>query len=489
MRRVWLLAVLAAAAAAPAARAQTGPQLPTNDFQGAIGHLYGQTPTPAPWQHREPPLKPVPRARCDARSRPLAGMQGRVPQEAIDSPQAAKGWTCNARVVSHHATPGGFRVWRYVDPAGHACAFYDTSISGPSDVVSLAAGPTQGVVVLDMADPRRPRETARLVAPGMLAPHESLNLNARRGLLGAEPGSGGTWPGMLSLYDVKSDCRHPIHLSDTPVAPFGHESGFSRDGRTFWVAGGQGIAAVDVTDPRNPFTLTTINEFAHGLSLSPDGNTLYDTNAIDGGLNILDVSQVQARKPNPEVFEISRLTWDSTSIPQNTNPIVIRGKPYLLEYDEFAFRFNPPTRDHKVGAARLIGIGNPSRPRVVSNLRLQVNMPENHRKAANDPNFMDDHAVSYGAHYCNVPRRVNPGIAACSFLNSGLRVFDIRRPRHPREVAYFVAPPMENSGGKADSAFSQPAFDPARRHVYFTDAASGFWNVRLSRAAWPRPRR
>jgi hypothetical protein len=488
MRRIGLLVLVAAALAAPDARAQAGPQLPTNDFEGAIGHIYGQTPNPAPWQHHEPKLAPVPRAHCGKGSRPLAGMQGRVPQEAVDSPQAAKGWTCNVRVVSHHPTPGGFRVWRYVDPGGHVCVYYDTSIGNSGDALSLATGPTQGIVALDMSNPRKPVETARLTAPAMVKPHESLNLNRRRGLLGAEAGTAGTAPGVLSLYDVRSDCRHPIHLSDTVVAPFGHESGFAPDGRTFWIGGGQGIAAVDVGDPRNPFTVATINEFAHGLRLSADGNTLFDTNAIDGGMNFLDVSQVQARKPNPQVTEISRLTWDTTSIPQNSNPVVIRGKPYLLEYDEFAFRFNPYTQADLAGAGRLIDIGDLAHPRVVSNLRLAVNMPDNHEAASGDPNFMPDPGVSYGAHYCNVPRRVNPVIAACSFLNSGLRIFDIRRPRHPREVAYFISPPMENTGGKADAAFSQPAFDAKRRQVYFTDAASGFWDVRLSRKIWPTRR-
>ncbi len=485
MTRAWAIA-LAVLAVAPAAHAQTGPPLPTNDLQGAVGLIYGQTPHPAPWQRDEPVLKPVPRARCDHRSTPLKGMQGRVPQGAVDSPQAAEGWTCNVRVVSHYATPGGFRVWRYVDPAGHACAYYDTSIGESGNAVSLATGPTQGIVVLDMSNPRKPVETARLTAPAMVKPHESLNLHRRRGLLAAEAGSAGTAPGVMSIYDVKSDCRRPIHLTDYAAAPFGHESGWAPDGRTYWLAGGQGIAAVDVTDPRNPYTITTINEFAHGLSLTPDGNVLFDTNAIDGGLNILDVSEVQARKPNPVVTEISRLTWETTSIPQNSNPIVIKGKPYLLEYDEFAFRFNPYTRNDLAGAARLIDISNLRKPRVISNLRLEVNMPANHREAGDDPNFMPDPGLSYGAHYCNVPRRVNPVIAACTFLNSGLRIFDIRRPRRPRELAYYISPPAENTGGKADAAFSQPAFDPQRRHVYYTDAASGFWVVRLSPAAWPR---
>jgi hypothetical protein len=31
---------------------------------------------------------------------------------------------------------------------------------------------------------------------------------------------------------------------------------------------------------------------------------------------------------------------------------------------------------------------------------------------------------------------------------------------------------------------SKPAFDPQRREVWYTDAASGFWVVRLDKSAW-----
>ena len=34
-------------------------------------------------------------------------------------------------------------------------------------------------------------------------------------------------------------------------------------------------------------------------------------------------------------------------------------------------------------------------------------------------------AQGYAAHYCNIPTRVNPKIVACSFIASGLRLFDI----------------------------------------------------------------
>ncbi len=64
-----------------------------------------------------PELEPVPAAQCDANSRPLSGVQGRVSSDAVNSAAAAQGWTCNMSEVAQYSTPGGFRVWRYTDPA------------------------------------------------------------------------------------------------------------------------------------------------------------------------------------------------------------------------------------------------------------------------------------------------------------------------------------------------------------------------------------
>ena len=117
-------------------------------------------------------------------------------------------------------------------------------------------------------------------------------------------------------------------------------------------------------------------------------------------------------------------------------------------------------------------------------------MPAAHRAVRRDPaTLAANDATGYAAHYCAVPRRVDPGIVACSFINSGLRVFDIRKPRHPREVAYFVAPPKAGTVAglmPGNAAMSQPAFDPKRRDVWYTDAGSGFYNLHLGPKAWPR---
>jgi hypothetical protein len=489
---VAFAAAIVALLALPAAgQAATLPALPTNDLQNLLSLTGYPTPPAVPVQQNpEPPLQPVPRAECGSGSRPLDGEQGRVSAVAIDSPQAADGWTCNATEVGHFDTPGGFRVWRYVDPAGHTCAFYDTSLVSPLNVVRVAAGPSLGVAVLDMSDPAHPVQTDTLTSLPMLAPHESLNLNAKRGLLAAELGNGATLPGLMAIYDVSHDCRHPILDSAMRAARFGHESGFAPDGNTFWISGGEGIAAVDVSDPRHPHTLWDGNVFAHGLNVSDDGKTLYDSDPINGKLTQLDVSQIQNRVPQPQVKEISSLTWGTVSVPQNSIPIRIGGHPYLLEFDEFGFRFNPVTLDDQVGAARIIDNADPSHPRVVSNIRLEVNQRDAHQTADGDPSPLPNSAFTYSAHYCALPREDDPGIVACSFINSGLRVFNIEDPLHPTEVAYFISPPKQGTVGgvgAGDFALSQPAFDLSRHEVWYTDATSGFYALHLDNGAWPDP--
>jgi hypothetical protein len=323
----------------------------------------------------------------------------------------------------------------------------------------------------------------------MQTPHESLLLNERRGLLAAVTGNPAFYPGIVDLYDLNADCRNPALQSSLPVGIFGHESGFAPDGNTFYATsiGTGNITAVDVSNPKLPTIVAGTNYNSHGLTISDDGNRAYV--AASQGLFILDTSEIQARKPGAQFKEVSKLDWATRTIPQVAHPITIGGHPYLAEIDEFSSAENDDStaaNGPKVGAARIIDIADEKAPKVLSNIRLAVHQKENRAAIANDPGAQSI-VQGYAGHYCNIPRRQDPEILACSMIASGLRVFDIRDPRNPREMAYFVAPNKvsRTAGDPSNYAMSSPSFVPARSEVWYTDGNSGFYNLKL--AGWPFP--
>jgi hypothetical protein len=78
---------------------------------------------------------------------------------------------------------------------------------------------------------------------------------------------------------------------------------------------------------------------------------------------------------------------------------------------------------------------------------------------------------------------------ACSFIVSGLRLFDIRNPRQPVEIAYFNMPQtgsgISGSGPGGAYAMSQRAFDLAHHQVWYSDGNSGFYAVAIDTSVWP----
>ena len=475
---------LAVLLAVPAEGMAQGPVGSLNDLL-ALGQGGGQTPDEVPVQMPPaPPLVATPRAHCDPGSKPEPGVQGRVPAGS-----ATDGLWCNVTLLSHQGTSGGFKVFRYVDEAGHECAFYDTALLFPLNAFNLSSSGV-GVVVLDMADPAHPVQTDLLTEPPMLSPHESLNLNVRRGLLAAVDGNPSTYPGLVSIYDVHADCRHPVLDSTALDARFGHESGFTTDGRTFYATGTavSAITAIDVTDPKAPHPVWHGNVYSHGMTLSDDGNRAYIADPSGRDMLILDTSEIQARKPDPQAREISRITWNAASIPQNAIPFTRDGHPYVLEFDEYDASTLGTGSPDDVGAARIIDIADERAPRIVSYLRLEVDQPAEHHAAAEDPGGHGS-PQGYAAHYCNIPTRVDPEVVACSFIASGLRVFDISDVTAPKEIGYFVAPTrsrVENGEEASDFAMSQPAFVPERREIWFTDGTSGFYALRVNQDVWPQ---
>jgi hypothetical protein len=104
-------------------------------------------------------------------------------------------------------------------------------------------------------------------------------------------------------------------------------------------------------------------------------------------------------------------------------------------------------------------------------------------------------SFGYNAHYCNVDQRVDPTIVVCSMFLSGLRVFDVRDPFHPKEIGYYnpggtgAAPPPGSQDGSMVSNTAYPAARPRiireRAEIWFTDQNQGLFVVRFANGVWP----
>jgi hypothetical protein len=70
---------------------------------------------------------------------------------------------------------------------------------------------------------------------------------------------------------------------------------------------------------------------------------------------------------------------------------------------------------------------------------------------------------------------------------SGLRVFDIRDPFNPKEIAYFNSAGLPEVGdGSVDAfAMSRPSFVPERGEIWYADGNSGFYAVKVTNGVWP----
>ena len=501
-------ALTALAGTAAASAAGTGPfDLDAVRAYGQAHGLLGQGPTTLAETAyaKTTGMGLTPRAVCGPGSRPETDRQGRVPLRDYESGRAAKGYTCNATDIGREGDGGGFQVHRYVDKSGNECAYFDQTTRFPRRETE---GKSSGVAVLDMSNPAKPKRTAVLSSFAMRSPHESLRLNEKRGLLVAVSGSFATQVGVVDVYDLTADCRAPVLRSSTPMGILGHEGGFAPDGMTYWAAttADRGLTAVDLTNPSLPRVVFRSQTIAtHGLSISDDGNRAYLADVASdrglmqnyvteitnggGGMRILDISQVQARMPAPQVTEVGYVTWPEVTIPQNTIPVTIKGKPYVIEFDEYDSNVLAYAPDENVGGVRIIDISDERRPKVVSRIRLAVWEREARADQAEDPGAAVG-TQGYAAHYCAVPRRTDPGIVGCSLIASGLRVFDIRDPLRPREVAYANHPAVDAEDPRASVggyAMSAPAFDPQTRDVWYADVTSGLYVQRLSPGAWPRP--
>lgn len=439
---------------------------------------------------RQPWDQPVPKAQCAADDMPETGLQGQVPLVDRVSGRSELGYSCNLELVGQYQGEGAGWQMAWMDD----CAYMGTA---------NGEGQTQpGVVVIDASDPTAPVPTAHLDSLGMLDPWESLKVNERRQLLGAVDGAGGSGTSTIDLYDLSVDCRQPqFRASKLVGTKDGHAGNFAPDGMTYYASGSGAdeIRAIDIADPTDPTLITEdFPNYTHDLSISADGNRFYAAQtgaaqALPNGLVIMDVSEIQARVPNPTVSVISETYWNDAIFAQITQPFKIDGHPYLFVTDELGTRAcNPATNELGYGITRIFDIADEANPKQVARLMLEVHDPANCVETV-----IDEQAGAlflYDAHYCTVDDIEDAEVMACGHFASGLRVFDIRDPYLPKEIAYYNPParpndtlPGSNRNGNQTSDFStsHPRFVRERGEIWFTSHQNGFQVVRFKNGVWP----
>jgi hypothetical protein len=417
---------------------------------------------PVPW------TGPVPKAVCGPGDRTESGLQGQTTPEERSSGDSTLGYNCNLELVGKYQGEGAFSQ---DGPAyGDDCAYYATDNITPQQQ-------HHGVTVIDASDPRHPHPTAYLDdTPAMLSPHETLKHNDRRNLLAA-----GEFNGQgFAVYDTSADCRYPIRKASIELeGSSAHMGNFAPDGLTYYLGqSNRGIGGflyiVDLTHPSNPKQLPTwqflgdgrpheawlnTRSFVPGL---PEGTRLYagqpglfgNTGSSIGpdGLVIEDVSDYQFRRPNPQIRIISKLFWDDQGQAEEMLPVTIKGRQYIISTDESGGAGGAgglPAACARGASAwgypQIIDISDETKPKIVAKLMLEVSDPSNCSLQVNDPPDVGAGIPTYNAERCTADRPNDATMLACGFVNAGLRVFDIRDPYHPKEIAYWKPPAVRTA--------------------------------------------
>lgn len=386
---------------------------------------------------------PVVKAECGPGSNPESGLQGQLTSaERFSGPRV---YNCNMELVGQFRGEGVAWDMGLFD----VCAYVGTS-DGPGRQ-------NRGTMVLDVSDSRSPKAVAWLDSPAFVQPNEALSVHAGRRLLASTL----FHQNNFDVYDI-SNCRQPVLKSSIKLPNLeGHASSFSPDGRTYYGTSWQleqgnpflgppdSMFAIDLSDPSRPREIarwapdqTTMGK-THHVHISPDGNRAYVSllGSAANGFVILDISDIQARRSNPQFRVIQRRVGIDAGGTQSAMPITINRVSYLITTGGGG----APAGGPAAACAQGLPISGPPlfhdisderNPRLVGTATLEVHSPANCAKVLND----SPAGSGSGSLFCAVDNPLNAKLMACGFSEGGLRAFDIRDPKRVRELGYYKPP-------------------------------------------------
>jgi len=407
----------------------------------------GAKPPPGPFEGEGTPwLLPAPRATCGEGDK----VDGKIAALSGD-------FRCNLTVAGQVEAPH-FLSLAWLDD----CAYVNGS---------------DGTTVIQVSPTGTPTVTTTLTELGFRSNWESMKANANSKLLAGYESNGAT----LTVYDLSADCKAPVLQSSTQLGAtgsIGHAGSFSPDGTIYYASSmyTASIFAIDLAMPKAPKVITsTFAKSAHDLFIGKDGTRGYFaypnlTTFNVGSLAIMDLTQVQKRAPDAKGTLIKEVQWEDGNISQYPLAVHYGKDDYLVVTDELGSGNCDNPKKPQWGYARIFDIRDETNPKLVSLIKTEAQDPMNCKAAGEASGGTGGFGI--GTHYCNVDRLDNPRVLACGNWDAGLRVYDIRNPWLPKEVAYFDTP-TGNQPGLARIV-------PDKREIWVAMVPSTFYVLKMT---------
>jgi hypothetical protein len=360
----------------------------------------------------------------------------------------------------------------------------------------------RGWSIVDVTDPTEPRVVAFVPGP---PDTWTIQVNVAEGILVAAlqripPG----WGGDPHASHEESVLLFDVHVPERPQVLSQISLGGRGSHRNFWAGGrwlhlatnpagfsGYIYVAVDLDDPRAPRVAGRwwlpgqapfedgVDDVA-GISLHGPPYVVGDEAFLPYGgaglvvLNVADPSRPTLISRLPVAPPFNGGPWGAgvhTALPlPRRRLVVINGEAHAESCDE------------PLNIAGIVDIANPAAPVLRSTLPLPV--PSAHLPYTS----YCDKGGRFGPHNTHLPQG-NPAhedrddVLYVTWFNAGLRAYDLRDARAPREIARFVPPdPTERFGplpAEALVAQSEDVLVDRRGVVYLTDKNQGLFLLRL----------
>lgn len=358
----------------------------------------------------------------------------------------------------------------------------------------------RGWSVLDVTDPAAPEFSTYIPGPENTW---TIQIQVADGkmvtaLERVAPGWGGNEGQSFSegflIFDVSEPAK-PRQLGHFRTGSTGTHRNFYDGGNLVHAAAGApGLAgniyrAVDISDPAAPrevgrFSLPEQAEGAPntGAKFSLHGPAHIEGDRAylpygDGGGIILDIAdQAQPRM-------VGQIFFRGITATQGIHTFLPLPRRQITLINDEAIRENG---DENLNMAGIVDIGDEKQPRMLSLFPLPAPPPQSGLK-----NFYEK-GGRFGPHNHHHPNHQacledRDDIAYLTYFNAGLRVYDIRDPRMPKEIAYFIpGDPKTRVGAKPTKLVAQTedVLVDRRGFIYISDKNHGVQVLRLQ-SAWP----